>query len=81
MQKVVDLTGLASFSDGLGASSSEDDDVEKGVGSETICSVDRSARSLAGGEQSWDDGVLAVLVRDYLSVRVRNLCKKLWCIE
>lgn len=59
---------LELFLDGLGGGSSEDDDIEKTVGSESVGSVDGGAGSLSGGEETWDDDVLAVSVVEDLSL-------------
>ncbi len=61
------LPRLADLGDGLGAGAAEDDEVEQGVGAETVGTVHGGAGGLAGGEEAWNDLVLAVLVRDDLA--------------
>jgi len=49
-------------SDGVGNGTTEDDQVEKGVGSETVGTVDRDTSSLTTCEKTWNNLVLASLV-------------------
>ena len=60
------LAGLVLLGDGLGAGAAEDDQVEQGVDAQAVGAVHGGAGGLAGGVQSGNDGVLAVLVGDDL---------------
>ncbi len=40
----------------------ENDNIEQGVGAETVGTVDGDACRLAGGVQTWDDLVVAALL-------------------
>lgn len=62
------------LSDVVGASTTEDDDIQKRVGTETVSTVDGDTSSLASGVQSGDDLVLAVFVNrdDFTSVLGRD---------
>ena len=55
------LAGGQSLLDVVSASTTEDDDVEKGVGTETVSTVDRHASSLSSSIQARNNLVLAVL--------------------
>ena len=60
------LMGLArsqGLLDVVGASATEDDNIEERVGTETVCTVYRDTSSLTGSIQTRDDLVFAVLVK------------------
>lgn len=61
------LTRLGLLGDGLGAGAAKDDQVEEGVGAETVGAVHGGAGGLAGGVQAGDNLVGAVLVGDDLA--------------
>ena len=54
----------------VGNGTTEDDEVEEGVGTETVGSVDGNASGLTASEETWNDLVLALLVngKDLTSV-------------
>ena len=55
------LSGSEGSSNRLGTGSSEDDDVEERVGSESVRSVNGNASGFSSGVQSGDDDVFTVL--------------------
>ena len=55
------LTGLGDLADTVGSSTTEDDDIEEGVGAETVGTVDGGAGGLTSGEETLDD-LLGVLL-------------------
>lgn len=57
------LSGREVLGDVVGTGSTEDDDVEKGVGSKSVGTVDGNAGGLSGGVETGDDLVLTVLQR------------------
>jgi hypothetical protein len=58
---LVGLSGLEGLGDVKGASSSEDDDVKEGVGTESVGSVDGHTGGLSSGVESRDDDVVSIL--------------------
>lgn len=61
-EDLVRLSRLEGLGDVVSASSSEDDDIEKGVGSESVGSVNGNTGSLSSGVESRNDDVVSVLV-------------------
>lgn len=61
-KNLVGLSRLEGLGDVVGASSSEDDDIEKGVGSESVGSVNGNTGGLSSGVESRNDDVVSVLV-------------------
>ena len=55
------LSGLKGLLDMVGAGTAEHDDIEKGVGTETVSTMHGHASSLARRVQAGNDLVLAVL--------------------
>jgi len=68
------LTRAEAVSDGVGNGTAKDDQVEKGVGSETVGTVNGDTSSLTASEKTWDDLVLAGLIdsKNLTSVLCRN---------
>jgi len=60
---LVRLSRLEGLGDVVGASSSEDDDIEKGVGSESVGSVNGNTGGLSSGVESRNDDVVSILRR------------------
>ena len=60
--------------DGVAHGTAEDDQVEEGVGTQAVGTVDRDTSSLTAGEETWHDLVLAALVdgNDFTSVLGRD---------
>lgn len=54
--------GLEVLFDVVGTCSTEDDDVEQRVGTQSVGTVYRDTGSFTGGVQSWNDLILSVLV-------------------
>lgn len=48
----------------VSACTAKDDDIEEGIGTKTVCTVDRDRGSLAGSVETRDDLVVAVLQDD-----------------
>lgn len=69
------LSGREVRGDVVRARSPKDDNVEEGVGSESVRSVDGNARGFSGGVESGDDGFLSGLkiqnARRLVSFRAR----------
>ena len=64
------LCGLVLRGDGVGAGASENDQIQQGIRSETIGTVNTGASGFAGCVQAFDDHVLAVLHLDDLTLVV-----------
>ena len=64
------LAGAEVVTDGVGDSATEDDKIQKGVGTETVSAVDRDGSGLTAGKQTGDDLVvtLGILCDDLTSV-------------
>lgn len=58
------LSRLEVLGDVVGTSSSEDDDIEKRVGSESVGSVNGNTGGLSSGVESRDDDVVSILERE-----------------
>lgn len=56
------LAGSECVTDVVGDSTTEDDDIEEGVGTETVSTVDGDRRSLSSGVETRNDLVVAVLI-------------------
>ena len=61
---LVRLPGREGLLDVMGACPAKDDDIEEGIGTKTVCTVDRDRGSLAGSVETRDDLVVAVLQDD-----------------
>ena len=68
------VAGVEVVADGVGDGTSEDDEIEKGVGTETVSTVDRDTSGLTAGEQTRNNLVVALLVdgQDLTSVASGN---------
>ncbi len=53
---------LEVVADGMGDGTTEHNEIEEGVGTETVGSVDGNASGFTAGEETWNDLVLALLV-------------------
>jgi len=56
------LAWAEAVSDGVGDGTAKDDQIEEGVGSETVGTVNRDTSSLSASEKTWNDLVLSSLV-------------------
>ena len=67
------IAGTILLGDGVSAGASKDDEIEKRVGAQSVGAMDRCARSLTGGVQTFNNFILTVVVGDDLRAEVESV--------
>ena len=62
------ITWFVLLRDGLGASASKDNQIEKRIGAETVGSVYGRAGSLTGSKKARHDNILTIFIGDHLII-------------
>jgi hypothetical protein len=59
---------------GVGNGAAKDDEIEEGISTKTVCTVDRNTSSFSASEETWNDLVIAGFVYsdDFASILCRN---------